>query len=82
MPKLGMPGNFFFGGGDKHRYFAYLSFLAYQRNVKLFYEMLDTLIKALTSFTVRKCYLSRQTDWQIQGLINETTETKLIRQEK
>ena len=44
--------------------------------------MLDTLIKALTSFTVRKCYLSRQTDWQIQGLINETTETKLIRQEK
>ena len=65
MPKLGMPGNFFLGGGaaNKHRYFAYLSFLAYQRNVKLFYEMLDTLIKALTSFTSESVtFVDRQID--------------------
>ena len=63
VPKLGMPGNFFLVGGNKHRYFAYLSFLAYQRNVKLFYGMLDTLIKALTSFTSESVtFVDRQID--------------------
>ena len=31
----------------------YFSFLAYQRSVQLFHETLDTLIEALTAFTVR-----------------------------
>ena len=32
----------------------YFSFLAYQRSVQLLYETLDTLIEALTAFTVRQ----------------------------
>ena len=32
----------------------HFSFLAYQRSVQLLYETLDTLIAALTAFTVRQ----------------------------
>ena len=37
-------------------------FLANQRNVQLFYETLDTLIEALTAFTVSLSFADRQTD--------------------
>ena len=51
--KLVKPGNFFvkvnMGILNKH-----FSFLAYQRSVQLLYETLDTLIAALTAFTVRQ----------------------------
>ena len=32
----------------------YFSFLAYQRSVQLLYDTLDTLIVALTAFTVKQ----------------------------
>ena len=39
------------------------SLLVYQRSVQLLHETLDTLIKALTAFTVRQfSFVGRQTD--------------------
>ena len=57
----------------------HFSFSAYQRSVQLLYETLDTLIEALTAFTVRQSQLGRETDWEIQG---SSTKTTLFRQEK
>ena len=52
-PKLGKPGEKIFV--KVNRYFVQiLSFLAYQRSVQLIYETLDTLIEALTAFTVKQ----------------------------
>ena len=52
-PKLDKPGKNFFVKvkGISCKYF---SFLAYQRSLQLLYETLDTLIEALTAFTVRQ----------------------------
>ena len=40
----------------------YFSYKAFQRSVQHICEMLDTLIEALTAFTVRQSQLCRQTD--------------------
>ena len=41
----------------------YFSSLAYQRSVQFLYEALDTLIEALTAFTVRRLsFVDKQTD--------------------
>ena len=39
----------------------HFSFLAYQRSVQLLYETLDTLIEALTGFSVSLNFVDRQT---------------------
>ena len=50
-PKLGKPGE---KNPCKQILCKYFSFLAYQESVPLLYETLDTLIEALTAFTVRQ----------------------------
>ena len=52
--KTGKAGEFFFVKVSIDISFKYFSFLAYKRKVQLLYEMLGTLIEALTTFTVRQ----------------------------
>ena len=53
-PKLGKPGEKRFVKVSIDISCKYLSILAYQRSVQLFYERLDKLMEALAAFTVRQ----------------------------
>ena len=54
FPKLSKPWKKCFVKVNLDILCKYFSFLAYQRGVQLLYEKLDTLIEALTDFTVKQ----------------------------
>ena len=62
VPKLVKPEKKVFVKANIDIFRKYFSFLAYQRSVRLLYETLETLRKALRVFIVRHSYLCRQTD--------------------